>query len=142
MVIEDYFSHDREIMNQWKEMADNGIENIPEKLQQQIVMLRQTANIKFGVLNGETAAINFIRSGKESLENVAHILIFTDGMLIPHRNPNAEEDFSKTVELFLNGGLTKVHDYVREIENSDPECRKYPRYKKSDDLTAVAISFK
>jgi hypothetical protein len=141
LLIEDDYNHDREVMGLWKEMADNGTENIREQLQEQVVLLRQTANSKYGVLNGEPEAVNFIRSGKESLKNVSHILLFTDGMMIPEEDPNAEEDFSKTVELFLEGGLTKVREYVREIENSDPECRKYPRYKKSDDLTAVAISF-
>jgi hypothetical protein len=39
------------------------------------------------------------------------------------------------------GGLKRGRDYIRELEESDPNCWKYPRHKKSDDIAAIAISF-
>ena len=69
------------------------------------------------------------------------MLVFTDGLIIPKEDPHAVDDFSTTVKLFQEGGLQKVRDYIRQVENTDPNCWKYPRYKKSDDIAALAISF-
>lgn len=139
-LIEGDYDHDRRIMMLWKKLADEHAEGIRDKLDSDIRQLRQTVNINFGVLNGESVAPTFIRTGRESLDNVAHILIFTDGLLVPKEDPEATDDFSQTVKLFLEGGLAHMHDYVRSIEETDPNCWKYPRYKKSDDIAAVALS--
>jgi hypothetical protein len=140
-LIQDDYDHDRGIMSLWKGLADTQTEDIRGKLDYDIRQLRQDVNVNFGVLNGETDVAKFIRTGKESLENVAHVLVFTDGLLIPKEDPHAADDFSETVKLFLEGGLPKVRDHIRAIEDTDPNCWKYPRYKKSDDIAAIAISF-
>jgi hypothetical protein len=62
-------------------------------------------------------------------------------MLIPNERPGQPEDFNKIVELFEQGGLKNVKSYVRNLENSDPNCNKYLRFKQHDDLTATAITF-
>ncbi len=36
-------------------------------------------------------------------------------------------------------GLRALYNELREIENGDPEGRRYPRFKKSDDATAVLL---
>src|SRR3989344_940836 len=141
-LIQGDYDHDRGIMSLWKGLADINTEDIRGKLDEDIRQLRQDVNVKFGVLNGEIDVSKFIRTGKESLENVAHLLVFTDGLIIPKEDPHAADDFSETVRLFQEGGLPRVRDYIREIENTDPNCWKYPRYKKSDDIAAIAISFK
>ncbi|OHB19760.1 MAG: hypothetical protein A2854_03865 [Parcubacteria group bacterium RIFCSPHIGHO2_01_FULL_56_18] len=140
-LIQDDYDHDRKIMVLWKGLADTQAENIRNKLDYDIRQLRQDVNVTFGVLNGEGSVSKFIRSGKESLDTVAHILLFTDGLIIPKEDPNAIDDFSMAVRLFQEGGLIHIRDYIREIENTDPNCWKYPRYKKSDDIAAIAISF-
>jgi hypothetical protein len=139
LITEDY-NHDRDVLCSWKKLADLKVEDIMSHLYEDVVSLRRTSNVSYGVLNGEPELVGFIRSGEESLENVAHVLVFTDGMMIPDEDPDVVDDFSKTVELFLRVGLTGVRDYIRSIENTDPNCLKYPRYKKSDDLTAIAVS--
>ena len=60
-------------------------------------------------------------------------------MFIPKADPDAEEDWDYYGRLYLEGGLDKMYDAVREKENSDPESIKYPRYKLHDDATAIAI---
>ncbi|QQG37524.1 MAG: protein phosphatase 2C domain-containing protein [Candidatus Kaiserbacteria bacterium] len=140
-LIQDDYDHDRGIMSLWKELADTKTEDIRGKLDGNIRQLRQDVNVTFGVINGQADVSKFIRTGKESLENVAHILIFTDGLLIPKEDPQANDDFSVTVNLFLEGGLPKVRDHIRATEDTDPNCWKYPRYKKSDDIAAIAVSF-
>lgn len=139
-LVQDY-DHDKNVMVQWKQLADSHTNDISSKLQGKIVVLRRAANVAYGVLNGDSNAENFLRTGRESFENTAHILIFSDGLTIPKRDPRSDDDFSLIAELFREGGLKRVRDYVREIENSDPNCWEYPRYKKSDDIAGVAISF-
>jgi len=37
------------------------------------------------------------------------------------------------------GGLQAVRNHVRRLQQEDPTCRKYPRFKQHDDIAAVAI---
>jgi hypothetical protein len=60
-------------------------------------------------------------------------------MIPPKEDPSAPDDLSGLVHWYLEGGLSNVRDRIREIEASDPNCWKYPRYKKSDDIAAIAI---
>ena len=122
-------------------MADQRTENIREKLQEKIIALRRTSNDEYGVFNGDPRAEQFLHTGTEPLKNVAHILLFTDGFLLPKEEPAAPDDFATMTKLFLEGGLTRIRDYVRKVENDDPKCWEYPRYKKSDDIAAIALSF-
>jgi len=85
--------------------------------------------------------INFLKSGRESLNGIKHIICLTDGILIPNPAPEKDDDFEKWTELFLQGGLEAVKKYVRETEDADLDFVKYPRFKSHDDLTAVAVSF-
>lgn len=99
------------------------------------------SNITYGIVNGEEEFVRFIHKGEEILENVEHIVIFTDGLIIPKENPEDSDDFNTFVKLFLEGGLKSIRDYVRDLEKDDPECWKYPRYKQYDDIAAISISF-
>lgn len=36
-------------------------------------------------------------------------------------------------------GLERLYTELRSVEDSDPDCLEYPRYKKSDDATAMVI---
>ncbi|MFA6194120.1 MAG: hypothetical protein WC719_00040 [Patescibacteria group bacterium] len=135
------YSFDRPSLVKWKELSDQGETEIGKKIQDQLIKVRAGANQNYGVLNGEENMINFLNSGLEPLDNVKDILIFSDGLLIPKTDPEAAEDFSAIVKLYLEGGLNRVKDYVRDLESSDPECRKFPRFKEHDDMAAVAISF-
>lgn len=138
-LIKDDYEHDRGVMALWKQMAEAHVDDIRSKVQDNVVELRRTANEKYGVLNGDPNAANFLRTGSGSLEDVAYILLFTDGLIPPKEDPAAPDDFSDVVRWYLEGGLSNVRDHIREIEESDPNCWKYPRYKKSDDIGAIAI---
>ena len=104
-------------------------------------MVWEKVNITHGTLTGEPEALNFLKTGRESLEKIKHILLFTDGILLPKEDPKSPDDFATFTHLFLKGGLKELKNYVRKIEKSDPYCWKYPRYKQYDDITAVAITF-
>jgi hypothetical protein len=35
--------------------------------------------------------------------------------------------------------LRALYNEIRDIENADPDGRKFPRFKKSDDATAIFL---
>ena len=134
------YDHDAETLLMWKSMAGQTDKQIFEALENQIKKVRADMNVTYGVLNGEPTYADFLNSGTERLENVRHILLFTDGLFIPSGNPRNKDGFDTMAALFLKGGLPAVRNHVRHLESADPECRIYPRFKSHDDIAAVAVS--
>lgn len=133
--------HDEDVLLEWKALAEKGERDIAEKLFPSFVALRNKMNVEYGVISGDDEMKEFINEGEESLDGVSDIIIFTDGLLIPKNDPREKDDISKIVELYKRGRLEAIKDYVRTLENQDPDCVKFPRVKKHDDATAIAISF-
>jgi len=138
-----FSDHDLETLKLWKHLVQQGVRDIrhDERMEEQLLKVRRQTNISYGVLNGEPEALAFVLQGTVSKSNLAHILIFSDGMLIPQENPENTENFETIVKLYKEDGLEKVKTFVRNIEDSDPGCLQYPRFKQHDDLTAIAIDF-
>lgn len=132
--------HDRPSLVMLKEHALKKEKNIREKIMDQIIKVRRDANVTYGVLNGDENAKKFLESDTETLNNVKHILLFTDGFLIPKEDPTSDDDFETFVKLYLEGGLQAIKDYVRKLEENDPDCWVYPRFKQHDDIAAIAIT--
>jgi len=139
--VSSYEDHDREILVKWKQYASQRRKNIRELVAEDLVKIRQKSNEEYGILNGESNAKRFIRTGEVPIAGVKHILLCTDGLLLPNEDPTQEKDFSRIIELYLHGGLKEVKKTVRYIEKTDPNCWKYPRYKQHDDIAAIAIRF-
>jgi len=131
---------DRDTLHLWKVMRVSPDALIHEVMAEQIHKVRLEMNISYGVLNGEPEALEFIRHGYEDLTDVSDILLFTDGLQLPRENPLEEQEWQSFVELYRQGGLQVVRDHVRHLQQQDPACRKYPRFKIHDDIAAVAIS--
>ncbi len=131
--------HDAETLALWQKMADVSEYPIHVALADKILEVRRKMNIDYGVLNGEPAALEFIRSGVELLDDVAAVLLYTDGLYVPDPvsgRSHAEEILSN---LFAYGGLQAVYEHVRRLQKSDPDCRLFPRFKISDDISAIAL---
>lgn len=136
-----HHDHDKELLTKWRALADKKTKNIRQILNNDVIELRKTSNIAYGTINGEKEMLKFLHTGTESLQNVKHIILFTDGLIVPKENPQAKDDFDTFAKLYLEGGLEQIKRYVRELENNDPDCWKYPRYKQHDDMAAISISF-
>jgi hypothetical protein len=136
-------NHDFELVPKHHKLALQGlpVSEVRAKLLEEDIKLRNRTNIDYGFMNGEKEMKKFLKSGKESLEGVKHILLFTDGLFIPQEKVWQKLETNNLVELFLAGGLQKNLETVRNLENSDINCIKYPRFKTHDDATAVALSF-
>lgn len=103
--------------------------------------IRQDMNRSYGVLNGEKEAVGFFRTGSEDVCNIKSVLIFTDGLDVPCPVPQKYKDFSCLVRMSRELGLEGLRDHVREQEAADPDMTLYPRFKKHDDIAAIAIHF-
>jgi serine/threonine protein phosphatase PrpC len=134
-----YFDHDLKIMRRWRKLADTGATNIREIVANQVINLRESANKAYGMLNGDKKVKDFIRVTSINLDDVDTILLLTDGMYIPKADPDLEENWNHYARLYREGGLSKIYNTVRQIEESDPNLIKYPRYKFHDDASGVAI---
>ncbi|MFH0784973.1 MAG: protein phosphatase 2C domain-containing protein [Pseudomonadota bacterium] len=130
---------DRQTLSLWKNTPTTQMDTIQELLAEQIRRVRLEMNVSYGVLNGEPEALNFLRHGYHDLVGVSDILLFTDGLFLPKENPLESDDWSCLVKLYRSGGLSSVRNHVRLLQQEDPTCRQYPRFKQHDDIAAVAI---
>lgn len=135
-----YRNHDRETLDQWQMFNRLGFDNVRELLTPQIEKVRLRMNRDYGVLNGEVEMRDFLLSGTIPVAGLAHLLIFTDGLHLPSV-PDGQVDLSGIVACYLRGGLSGLHQAVRGIERTDPDCRRFPRFKAHDDIAAVALEF-
>jgi len=140
LLVED-FDHDGEVLTIWKQLADQKKENIRQLMAEPMSELRAKTNEAYGVLNGEEGAEHFLKTGREKLKNISHILLFTDGLMIPKEDPMEKDDWKLFVDLFLHGGLENIKNFVRNLQKDDPKCWKYPRYKQHDDISAISLTF-
>lgn len=131
---------DLETLSMWKKVGPSANEPIGAALHEQIAKVRSRMNLDYGVFNGEPEAINFLECGVHDLTGVSHVLLFTDGLLLPNEDPRESRDFEEHVTLYRQSGLKGLRDRIRSIEATDLDCCIYPRFKTHDDIAAVAIS--
>lgn len=136
-----YHNHDQATLQQLKELFAKNTPEPRKELQPQIEKVRKQMNQSYGALNGEAAALDFFQMGHQPLKNIRHLLIFTDGLFPPGEDPASPPDFCWLAKHYRRGGLKKVKHQIRLLESSDPECRRFPRFKQHDDIAAMAISF-
>jgi serine/threonine protein phosphatase PrpC len=141
-LITKYYDQDMEAMIEWKKLGGKKDKEIWKKLKKQIIRIREKANKDYGSLNGDKKAVDFFNTGKFKLKNIDAIIIFTDGLLLPKKDPKENEDWNQFVRLYKKLGLRGLLKYVRNIENTDPDCFLYPRFRKHDDVAAIAIKIK
>jgi serine/threonine protein phosphatase PrpC len=155
-VMVDREDHDHETLALWKTLArEHGLSDpvrisgknggtdmsaLRRAMAPQIRKVRQGMNIRYGVLNGEKKAEEFLNRGTVSLAGVRDVLLFTDGLSIPNETPGTHKDFGPLVQDYLSLGLDGVKDRIRKIEDTDPQCLRYPRFKCHDDIAAIAVT--
>lgn len=96
----------------------------------------------YGELNGQENARNYITSYSLSLDKIRSVFLGTDGIVIPGLNLAAEKDRAYMVDILNREGLESIILEKKQRENSDPDFKKFIRYKHSDDATGISISIK
>jgi serine/threonine protein phosphatase PrpC len=136
-----YFDQDAATLRKWRQFADQGKQNLRELVWDDLLRQREAANINYGALNGDERIKNHIHTTTISLENVATILLLTDGMFLPKANPDEDENWNDYVNCYERSGLDGLFKLVRDTEREDPTLVKYPRFKLHDDASGIALDF-
>lgn len=138
----DDFEHDFHIYKLLEQKRNDGNFEPPRQiLRTEIEQNRKSANVEYGILNGEPEALKFVKEGKHTLANVKNIILFTDGLIFPSSTVEPQPNFDLFVKTFLESGLEGLKAHVRELENSDPEIKSFMRVKPQDDIAAIALYF-
>ena len=130
---------DREVLKLWQQIGASSTESIHQALAGEIGAVRRLMNREFGVLNGEQEALDFVSHGTIRNDRIAEVLLFSDGLFPPSTNPENPFDAELFIRLYERGGLTKVRDHVRSLQSTDPGCYRYPRFKRFDDISGIAL---
>ncbi len=134
-------------MKKWKEGISKGIttrNQLMNEVKDLLVSNRKKSNSHngYGVLNGEPEAVNYFEYGKINKVGLNQLIILTDGMFLPQEMvPKGLSYWSYIAEVILDKGMKQYAKNLIEVEETDPECMKYPRFKKSDDKAGVVIHF-
>ena len=139
-LVDDY-EHDQETLSLLRELTGKGDPDPKAGIRDITLYQRRQMNITYGFVAGEEIPPQYLHTGTESLKGVRHILLFTDGMLVPKEDPRAKDDFDAVVSEYLKGGLKGWLAYVRSLEDNDPGLKRYARFHPHDDATAVAVTF-
>ncbi|EMS81404.1 hypothetical protein [Desulfotignum phosphitoxidans] len=138
-VVVDREDHDYDTLCLWPARKKTGPCGMDARISQQIRKKRAEMNLTYGVLNGEPHAMDFLHHGRKSLDQVNTVLLFTDGLSIPSEKPAKKKNFTPLVTLYRDLGLSGLKHRIRQIEKTDPECRRFPRFKTHDDIAAIAV---
>ena len=86
----------------------------------------------------ETHCVDHVSSAIVPAEDGTVLLLCSDGFLAL-ASDYGRYDADTLVEAALEHGLRPLMEELRTIEDGDPEGRKFPRFKKSDDATALVL---
>jgi serine/threonine protein phosphatase PrpC len=134
-------------LKKWEESIQKGLKTRVELRSQVndiLISNRYKSNSKdgYGVLNGEQNALDFVEFGSINKVGLKHLIMLTDGMLLPKGViPKGTNYWNYVVVSIINKGIDHYTKELLDLEEADPECIKYPRFKKSDDKAGVVINF-
>lgn len=112
--------------------------NLPEFLPALRMQRSKLNSGKKWVFSPEPRAADHVNSRRVAAPTGATLLLASDGFLA------LATDYGRytahtLMEKAMARGLGILADELREIEDADPQGRKHPRFKKSDDATAVLL---
>jgi len=99
---------------------------------------RAAQNAAYGVFGIEPACAEFVRVRRIALPRGGHVLLATDGFAALVDVYEAY-DAATLLEAARTRGLTALAAELRAIESADGDGARHPRWKRSDDATAVLL---
>ena len=101
---------------------------------------RNTVNTPKGnyLFGPDVIAADHVETRRLDMAPGAHVLLVSDGFLAL-ASDYGRYDIAGLVEAAKTDGLPTLMRELRDIEDKDPDGRQFPRFKKSDDATAVLV---
>lgn len=133
-------------LNRWKELIYKGVntqEDLMKDVKDILISIRKKSNTAngYGVLNGENHAIEYSEYGKINKIGLKHLILITDGLFLPLEEvPEDKSYWDFVADSILDRGIRQYANDLIELEETDPECIRFPRFKKSDDKSGLLIT--
>ncbi|WP_010272699.1 protein phosphatase 2C domain-containing protein [Paenibacillus senegalensis] len=132
--------------SKWVEGIEKGLSSpleLREYVSPQIQQNRLSLNTLNGytVISGEPEVADLLEYGRMNRIRLSGLLMVTDGLFLPTKKGEKGATIEQLAERIKTDGLANYAKWLVELEENDPECTQYPRFKKSDDKTAVWIEF-
>lgn len=93
----------------------------------------------YWILSFSEAALNHIYTQRTELDPRKPVILMSDGFTRLLQMLDGI-NLVKLYQAILSKGVTSTGDLLRKIESEDSSCRRYPRFKKSDDATCIVVS--
>lgn len=119
-------------------LAPASSRNLPEFLPALRKARNRLNSGKYWVFSPEPKAAEFVGSKHIAAPRGTYLLLATDGFLALVTD-YGRYTANTLMDKAIGKGLRILADELREIEDADPQGHKYPRFKKSDDATAVLL---
>lgn len=130
----------------WEEGLEQGLTSQTE-LRQYVTPQIQENRLKLNTLNGYTVIsgepelAELLEYGRINRIRLRSLLMVTDGLFLPNKKGEEEPGLHELAERIGSEGLAAYATWLLQLEEEDAECQQYPRFKKSDDKTAVWVEF-
>ena len=102
---------------------------------------RNTVNTEKGgwLFGADSTAADKARSAKVAASHVERVILLASDGFLALVGDYERYDAEGLIAAAEAKGLATLGEELRAIEESDPEGRRFPRFKKSDDATAVLL---
>lgn len=117
-------------------------EGLQVQVKAKVLANKQKMNTPHGysVLNGNPAAELYVESGKLNRIMLQELILVTDGLFFPQsKGESANAPHDKMIRHITSQGLQAYADWLLQLEEADPACIRYPRFKKSDDKSGIRL---
>ncbi|GIP41098.1 hypothetical protein J31TS4_43780 [Paenibacillus sp. J31TS4] len=137
---------DDNIGNLWREGRASGLQKLEElKNYAKPYILSNKKHMNtldgYSVLNGDPAAEEMLEYGRINRIRLKGLLLMTDGLFLPNQEGEKGAGLETVAQRIVNEGLGAYVDWLLMLEEDDANCERYPRFKQSDDKTAIWIGF-
>lgn len=135
---------DAEAISTLKNKISDGIKPHSARVdlvREQILQNRAKRNILPGyeVFDTEFSCLHCFERILLDRSEILNILMMTDGFYRAVDVFNIHTDLS-LMDAVKNHGASAVLDQIRNVEERDADCIKFPRFKKCDDATAILVN--
>lgn len=134
---------DSKAIDRIEELVNNGYSH-SEAFSRLIPQLRDHRRRKntpggYWTLGFSTEAVSHAVTGKRDADEWLRAYLFTDGFEVIGSTYDVFEGWREVTEYVDSNGLDRALRLIRDIERGDPECRRYPRMKPSDDASIAKV---
>ncbi len=94
----------------------------------------------YWILSFSSEALEHMRAARVSIAHDKPVMLMSDGFTRCLQMPDRISE-AQLYERVLSNGAAQTAAALRRAEEEDASCRRFPRFKKSDDAACLVVSF-